>query len=76
MTIAAIIPGLPEPADRGTYKRYRAWIRALGAIDDLDLVCLRDRDDSDESIQIVAEHCHRLLTLGLIFSRGVRCQPR
>ena len=25
MRIAAIIPGLPEPADRGTYKRYAAF---------------------------------------------------
>lgn len=78
MRICAIIPGLPEPADRGTYKRYRAWVNALAEMGDVDLVCLRDRDDSEAALAIMADRVHRLCAPRVTFQpwRGLIAQWR
>jgi glycosyltransferase involved in cell wall biosynthesis len=44
MRIAAIIPGLPEPADRGTYKRYAAVVAMLCRLGTVDCCTLVDQD--------------------------------
>ena len=60
LRIAAIIPGLPEPADRGTFKRYRAMIRALAQLGEVDCVCLVDELITTEQQTAFAQRVHRL----------------
>ena len=60
LRIAAIIPGLPEPADRGTFKRYRAMIRALAQLGEVDCVCLVDEPITTEQQTAFAQRVHRL----------------
>ncbi len=67
MRIAAIIPGLPEPADRGTYLRYRAVMNLLRGLGQVDCCALVDRPLADGAQQRFAEGLHRLLAPTVVF---------
>ena len=58
--VAAIIPGLPEPADRGTYKRYRALIKELSRYGQVDCVCLADEAIDQQAVHRMRRMVHRL----------------
>ena len=60
MRIAAIIPGCPEPADRGTYKRYRALIDHCSRCGTVDLVTLVDQDLAPGAVEKAASRVNRL----------------
>ena len=60
MRIAAIVPGCPEPADRGTYKRYRALIDHCSRCGSVDLVTLVDQDLAIGAVEKVASRVNRL----------------
>src|SRR4051812_49937022 len=72
--VAAIIPGVPEPRDRGTYQRYAAMIDLLGRLGDVDCCCLRDRDLPPAPLERFSSRVARLHVAPLVL-RGFEPLP-